>query len=528
MMTLRPALALVACVLAAVPPARAQCMLANPSFELSGSPFAGWSTFGTVAAVANAPHGARAARVTGPNSGTWNVSGLWQSLACTPGQRWDVSVLVAHPSSAPLTGGSAAIVNIEWRDAAGALLSYESHTAADASTPADTWRQVAFQSGAAPASTASIHFVLGVLQGPSDPTPQALFDVVSCVNAGPPTLETLQWNDFPTGRTVSFSGRSWRVKGTGYYGPGPNLFDGTSSGVWVDAVGRLHLAIHRIGGSWYSSEAALVDPLGYGDYVFTTRGPLDTLDPNAVLGLFLWQYGPCYDTAYLWWNPYDEIDVEFSRWGNPGAADAQFVVQPGGTGNVHRFNATFADSEVTSHAMRWLPDRVEYRSWRGGPDAESPATRIASWTYTGALLPRPESPRVHVNLWQLAAPATAQEVVLDAFTFRSACSSGDCGVLAVGPEPGPGTTLRAAAPNPFADGTTLRYRVAAAGPVELAVFDLAGRRVRTLERATHGAGEYAARWDGTDASGRRVPPGVYLCRLLAPGAADAKRVVVLH
>jgi len=508
-------------------------MLANPSFELAGSGtvFAGWNQFGPVGSSVTPAHGALAARVTGPNSGSWDVSGYWQSLGCASGQQWSASVCVRHSSASPLRGGSKALLNIEWRDGTGNMISYESHSLADVSTPTDAWRVVSVQSGSAPAGTASIHFLLGVLQGPTDPTPQVLFDAATCVTVGPPTHESLQWNDFPGGRTVSFSGRTWRVKGPGYYGPGPNLFDNGTGAVSVDAAGQLHLTVHRIGNSWYSSDVALVDPLGYGDYVFTTRGRLDLLDPNTVLGLFLWEYGACYDTGYLWWNPYNEIDIEFSRWGAAGSADAQFVAQPANWGgNLSRFNAAFGDTEITSHAMRWLPQRVEFRSWRGGPDAESPATMIASWTYTGPHIPRPDSPRVHLNLWQLAAPAVTQEAVFQAFTFRSACPTGNCGVLAVDPPAAaePAAWLAPAAPNPFATATSIRYTLATAGMMELAIYDVAGRCVARLASGLGAAGAHVARWDGRDGTGRRVASGIYLCRLSTLASSETRRIVFIE
>lgn len=529
---LRTAIAAVTISLLVARSASAQCMLANPSLELLGSGgavFAGWNQFGPVARSTISAHGSFSGRVTGPNTGSWDVSGLWQPLACAPGQRWSASVCVLHSSMSPLSGQSQAILNIEWRNASGNLISYESHAAADATTPQDAWRVYTVQSQPAPAGTASIHFLLGVLQGPTDATPQVLFDAATCVSMGPPTLDSLQWNDFPSGRTIDFSGRTWRVKGPGYYGPGPNLFDNSANATWVDANGRLHLTIHKIGSSWYSSEVALVDPLGYGDYIFTTRGRLDAFDANTVLGLFLWEYGSCFDPANAWWNPYNEIDIEFSRWGFAGNPGAQFVTQPATfAGNLYRFNPTFGDTEVTSHAMRWLASGVEYRSWRGGPNAESPSTRIASWTYPGPHVPRPEAPRVHLNMWQLAAPTVRQEAVFDAFTFRPACPSGNCGILTVAPPATGSAGLVAAAPNPLSSGATIRYSVRTAGEVDLSVFDIAGRRARQLVRGIADPGEHAVQWNGRDDAGRRVAPGVYLYRLRGPGVVDTKRVVVIQ
>lgn len=508
--------------------AEAQCLLANPSFELTGTSttFGGWNQFGPTYSSTAPSHGRRAARVLGPNSGSWDVAGFWQQLDTAPGQRWVASVRAWNASAKPLSGGSQAILNIEWRNSAGALISYESHTVASAASPVDQWLDFTVTSAGAPTGATKARLLLGVLQGPTDPQPEVLFDQATFDLLGPPSLDTIQWYDFGGGRTLEFSGRTWRVKGPGYYGPGPNLFSNLANHVWVDANGRLHLTLKSASGQWYSTEVAAEDPLGYGDYIFTTVGRLDLLDPKVVFGLFIWQYGRCYDTGFLWWNPYNEIDVEFSRWGNPANGIGQFVAQPYDyPGNIRRFDATFATDELTSHAFRWLSDRVEFRSWRGGPNDETPANMIHAWTYTGPHIPRPEQPRVHLNLWRFdTPPAVAQEVVLDAFTFVPT------GVLGVG-DPAGGTLpgrLAPALPNPFSRSTTLRFTLPRESGAELSVLDVSGRQVRRLMSGSLPAGPHEVAWDGLDDTGLRLPPGVYLVRLTAGARTETGRVVLLQ
>jgi hypothetical protein len=83
------AAALVAALFALVPAvATGQCMLANPSFEIvgqSGNVFGGWSQFGSVGSSTTASHGRLAARVSGPNTGNWDISAFWQPEASSPG-----------------------------------------------------------------------------------------------------------------------------------------------------------------------------------------------------------------------------------------------------------------------------------------------------------------------------------------------------------------------------------------------------------------------------------------------------------
>jgi hypothetical protein len=512
--------------------ATGQCILANPSFEIGGSggpTFGGWNQFGVVGSVTQAFHGFRAARVSGPNYGGWDVSGYWQSQDSEPGERWEATGHVMHPSGKPLTGQSVALVNIEWRTAGGDLIDYDSFTVADAASPADEYLDFSVVSEPAPAGTAAARLLLGVLQSPSDPSPDVYYDQVTFYSTSPPTIDDVQWNDFPGGRTVSFAGRTWRVKGPGVYGPGINYFCNASDCVWVDASDRLHLTLKNRSGTWSSTEVVAEEALGYGDYILTTVGRLDQIDPQAVLGIFLWQYGPCWDESYLWWNAFNEIDIEYSRWGDPGNSIAQFVAQPyNSPGNIDRFDATFGEGELTSHAMRWQADRIEYRVWRGGPQDESPASTIHAWTYTGPHIPRPEQPRMHLNLWKLEGPPAAnQEVVFDNFTFISeslthVADGSDGWLPAV-----PGGRLYPAAPNPFNPQTVVRYDLVRDGFAELAVYDLGGHLVRTLSSGFLTAGEHRATWDGRDDADRALASGIYLFRLRGHDFVESQRVTLI-
>jgi len=506
----------------------AQCIIANPSFEIPGSDgevFGGWNQFGSVGSTSNAVHGFSAARVTGPNLGGWDVSGYWQRFDTTPGERWEASVRGWHTSTNPLTGQCSAILNIEWRDSGGNLISYESHQVADASTPVDEIQDFTVVTGQAPSGTVKAHLLLGVLQSPTDPAPDVYYDLADFNKVGPPSIDDLQWNDFPGGRTIDFAGRSWRVKGPGYYGPGPNLFCDGPDCVWVDGDGQLHVTVTESGGSWYSTEVVLEEALGYGDYIFTTVGRLDQLDPNVVLGLFLWQYGPCWDPSYLWWNPYNEIDIEFSRWGDPGKEIGQFVAQPYDyPGNIHRFDASFSEGEITSHAFGWHSDRVEYRSWRGAPCDEQPSNMISEWTYTGPHIPRPEQPRVHINLWRLTGSMVAeQEVVLRDFSYYPEGT-----VAADRHIPPVRTCLHPVAPNPFNPTTTIGFTLERESYINISVYDVSGRHIRNLVKGTISEGYHEVRWNGLNAEGREAASGVYFCRLKTANAFETRKMVLLR
>ena len=218
---------------------------------------------------------------------------------------------------------------------------------------------------------------------------------------------------FTVPRTIQFSGRSWTVKSsTSPVGPGPNYFGDTSDDVWIDGSGYLHLKIVFRDGNWHSSEVIGDDVLGHGTYTFTLGSRVDLLDRNIVVGLFTW------DTSAPEFN-YREIDIEFSRWGDPLADNSQYVVQPWDTtGNTLRWD-TVLTGNASTHAFEWRPDRVEFSSNQGSP----PGAVIQSWTYNGPDVP-PEgttSGNARINFWLMggAAPFDGQEaeLVVQSFDF---------------------------------------------------------------------------------------------------------------
>lgn len=79
--------------------------------------------------------------------------------------------------------------------------------------------------------------------------------------------------------------------------------------------------------------------------------------------------------------------------------------------------------------------------------------------------------------------------------------------------------LRQNYPNPFNPQTTIEYAVLEAARVELGVYDVTGRRVRTLVDARREPGLYAVQWDATTDVGRVAASGIYFYRLFADGAA---------
>ena len=96
-----------------------------------------------------------------------------------------------------------------------------------------------------------------------------------------------------------------------------------------------------------------------------------------------------------------------------------------------------------------------------------------------------------------------------------------------------------ASPNPFTpngdginDEAIIHYSLLALStprPVEVALYDLSGRRVRVLFAGEEANGRYTDKvWDGRDDQGQAVPPGLYVARVFVSGDsgdAEQSRVV---
>jgi flagellar hook assembly protein FlgD len=82
-------------------------------------------------------------------------------------------------------------------------------------------------------------------------------------------------------------------------------------------------------------------------------------------------------------------------------------------------------------------------------------------------------------------------------------------------------------PNPFNPSTTIHFELPEGGHVELAIYDAAGRYVRTLVTRRLRAGPHAVQWDGRDQIGQQAASGVYFARLRAGDENQSRKLVML-
>jgi subtilisin family serine protease len=126
------------------------------------------------------------------------------------------------------------------------------------------------------------------------------------------------------------------------------------------------------------------------------------------------------------------------------------------------------------------------------------------------------------------------------YHYWAELADGRGGVIVTGPvsgrieAAGAITHLAPAMPNPAAGSRVFAYAVgadvAAAGPVglSLVLYNVRGQVVRALARGMAEPGQHQLSWDGLDAKGAPVAPGIYLLRFQAGAHVEVERVGVVR
>ncbi|MCU0607363.1 MAG: carboxypeptidase regulatory-like domain-containing protein [Candidatus Edwardsbacteria bacterium] len=102
------------------------------------------------------------------------------------------------------------------------------------------------------------------------------------------------------------------------------------------------------------------------------------------------------------------------------------------------------------------------------------------------------------------------------------------GVGGGAPAPAAAFALLPCRPNPLRTRTAITFSLPRGQDAELAVYNIAGQRVRTLLAGGAAAGWRTVEWNGTDDRGRRVGSGVYLCRLRAGAGQRTIRMALVR
>ena len=102
-------------------------------------------------------------------------------------------------------------------------------------------------------------------------------------------------------------------------------------------------------------------------------------------------------------------------------------------------------------------------------------------------------------------------------------------IVGVG-DPGPSREVLFAAPrpNPARGSLALRFTLPRTARVDLAIYDLGGRRVRQLASGAQAAGDHSIGWDLRDDAGRAVGAGMFFARLDTEGRVLTQKVATLR
>ncbi len=83
-------------------------------------------------------------------------------------------------------------------------------------------------------------------------------------------------------------------------------------------------------------------------------------------------------------------------------------------------------------------------------------------------------------------------------------------------------------PNPFSSETVVSYALPFPSVVELAVYDISGRRVAVIDRGPKGKGAFERTWSGRDARGEPLRSGIYFLRLSSGADEAVKKIVIVR
>lgn len=82
-------------------------------------------------------------------------------------------------------------------------------------------------------------------------------------------------------------------------------------------------------------------------------------------------------------------------------------------------------------------------------------------------------------------------------------------------------------PNPFNPTTTISFAVPRSGQAEVVIFDILGRKVRTVFHGSVPAGEMKLVWDGLDQTGHKAATGIYFYRVRYENGSLTKKMILM-
>lgn len=212
---------------------------------------------------------------------------------------------------------------------------------------------------------------------------------------------TCSWLSPALAAQLNWAGETWNIRA----GTGSPCAASTwnPNGAWVDAAGRLHLRLQRMpNGQFACVEIETVRRMSFGQYNFDVSGPIGAIDPNVVLGMFLY---PPKDVGKDGTN---EIDIEIARWGNANAAPINYTAwYRSHKGNRHTSIDVAPTLDHAIFNLNWQPDSV---TWTSDIAKSKPVG------FQGDLALKPQKLMINLWLFRQSAPSDGRE---EEFVIRS-------------------------------------------------------------------------------------------------------------
>jgi hypothetical protein len=81
-------------------------------------------------------------------------------------------------------------------------------------------------------------------------------------------------------------------------------------------------------------------------------------------------------------------------------------------------------------------------------------------------------------------------------------------------------------PNPLQSSSTIEYKVSDYGKISVEIYNIHGNRVKLLQDKVLSKGSYSLTWNGCDDQGRKVVPGLYICRMRNTKGTVQQKILV--
>ena len=326
-------------------------------------------------------------------------------------------------------------------------------------------------------------------------------------------------------------GKSYRVRISGVADQNGNAIPVSTPLVWQFSVAQSTYDYTTIEdfdfdvANWYApGSSGSTTGFDSATFTFTPIFFLPTLNPNTGSAAlrFYWrtQASDWLIREYLFAGPARSVVWKKEK------TRLQTYVFGDGSGTLFRFAIddsvdAFPNGRTENHEVsQWTT--VDWVGWRLVEwDLEKDS--VGSWLGNGKLEGSLRFDSFQLN-YQPGTSLPSGQLVFDQLAIAKAIATAVEQPTSNVPD---AVALKQNYPNPFNPETRIEYEVNKPGAVEISIFDLLGRQVRTLVSSSHPAGRYTVVWNGRDDAGRSLASGIYIYRLQAGSTLMNKKMTLL-